>query len=77
MLEQLRYAWARTTGNQRIALAGVIGVAAIVAFVAFNAASAPDYAVAFTNLRNSRLVTGVRSIQKPSTATRWTGASSG
>ena len=52
VFEQLRSAWARTTGNQRIALAGLVGVAAIVAFVAFNAASAPDYAVAFTNLRD-------------------------
>jgi len=46
VFEQLRSAWARTTGNQRIALAGLVGVAAIVAFIAFNAASAPDYAVA-------------------------------
>ncbi len=35
------------------------------------------YPVASTNRRNSALVTGCRSIQKPSTVTRWTGLSSG
>ena len=33
--------------------------------------------VALTNFRNWALVTAVRSIQKPSTTTRWAGASSG
>jgi hypothetical protein len=42
-----------------------------------SACRAVTWPVALTNALKCRLVTGVRSIQEPSTAAQWLGASSG
>lgn len=48
----VRAYWSRLTRPQRLTLAGVVGVAAIVLGVFVNVARTPDYAVAFSGLKD-------------------------